>query len=105
MRCDLWVLSSTPRRFSVRLRYLTAPLAALAVLTAGTPSLAEPTTKVPQLQRRALLSATAYQPGPISGTQLPTSSVNGITIPFPGQPIPGFSAIVPLHGNRLLAMP
>nr|MDT0660746.1 esterase-like activity of phytase family protein [Micromonospora sp. DSM 115978] len=62
------------------------------------------------LRERALLSATAYQPGPVSGTQLAPTTVNGITSPFPGQPIPGFSAVIPARagdrsGNRLLAMP
>ena len=57
------------------------------------------------LKSRAILSATAWQPGPVSGTQLSTAPVNGITAPFPGQPIPGFSAVIPLSGSRLLAMP
>jgi hypothetical protein len=57
------------------------------------------------LRSRAILSATAYQSGPVSGTQLPTAPVNGISAPFPGQPVPGFSAVLPLSGNRLLAMP
>jgi hypothetical protein len=57
------------------------------------------------LRSRAILPATAYQPGPVSGTQLPTAPVNGISAPFPGQPVPGFSAVIPLHGDRLLAMP
>ncbi|BCB79240.1 esterase-like activity of phytase family protein [Phytohabitans flavus] len=64
----------------------------------------------PELKSRAILSATAYQPGPISGTQLAPTPVNGITPPFPGQPIPGFSAVIPASagdtsGRRLLAMP
>lgn len=64
----------------------------------------------PTLLSRALYSATAYQPGPISGTQLPPDTVNGVTPPFDGQPIPGFSAVIPaspydLSGKRLLAMP
>jgi len=63
-----------------------------------------------KLSGRALLSATAYQPGPISGTQLPPTTVNGVTPPFPGQPIPGFSAVIPAtpgdrSGTSLLAMP
>ncbi len=62
------------------------------------------------LQSRALLSATAYQPGPVSGTQLDPAPVNGVSAPFPGQPIPGFSAVIPAEagdrsGRRLLAMP
>ncbi|GIH21700.1 hypothetical protein Aph01nite_00100 [Acrocarpospora phusangensis] len=63
-----------------------------------------------RLRDRALLSATDYQPGPVSGTQLPPTPVNGITPPFAGQPIPGFSAVIPAtrgskSANRLLAMP
>ena len=63
-----------------------------------------------RLDARAILSATAYQPGPVSGTQLPPTTVNGITPPFPGQPIPGFSAVLPARpggtsAERLLAMP
>ncbi|MEU8299845.1 esterase-like activity of phytase family protein [Micromonospora sp. NPDC048909] len=62
------------------------------------------------LRGRALISATAYQPGPVSGTQLAPTPVNGIAAPFPGQPIPGFSAVIPARagdrsGERLLAMP
>ncbi|GIE75291.1 hypothetical protein Aph02nite_12410 [Actinoplanes philippinensis] len=57
------------------------------------------------LRSRAILPATAYQRGPVSGTQLPTAPVNGIAAPFPGQPVPGFSAVLPLAGDRLLAMP
>ncbi|GAB1819545.1 esterase-like activity of phytase family protein [Herbidospora sp. RD11066] len=62
------------------------------------------------LRDRAILSATDYQPGPISGTLLAKTPVNGITPPFPGQPIPGFSAVIPnargsKNANRLLAMP
>ncbi|GAA4468186.1 hypothetical protein GCM10023170_081780 [Phytohabitans houttuyneae] len=74
----------------------------------------------PVLKSRAILSATAYQPGPVSGTQLAPTPVNGITPPFPGQPIPGFSAVIQAPGpagsgprsaastapgDRLLAMP
>ncbi|MFC0532551.1 esterase-like activity of phytase family protein [Phytohabitans kaempferiae] len=64
----------------------------------------------PELKSRALLSATAYQPGPVSGTQLAPDTVNGVTPPFPGQPIPGFSAVISANpgdtsGRRLLAMP
>jgi len=60
-----------------------------------------------QLLKRALIPATDYQPGPVSGTQLPPTTVNGVTPPFPGQPIPGFSAVIPADhaAHRLLAMP
>lgn len=46
------------------------------------------------LAKRAIIPATAYQPGPVSGTQLAPDTLNGITPPFPGQPIPGFSAVI-----------
>ncbi|BAL89854.1 hypothetical protein AMIS_46340 [Actinoplanes missouriensis 431] len=58
------------------------------------------------LDKRAIIPATAYQPGPVSGTQLSTEPVLGITAPFPGQPIPGFSAVIPGSSRgRYLAMP
>ncbi|WP_433824724.1 esterase-like activity of phytase family protein [Actinoplanes sp. CA-015351] len=60
----------------------------------------------PTLDGRALIPATAYQPGPVSGTQLAPDTVNGITPPFPGQPIPGFSAVITSDKpGRFLAMP
>ena len=62
----------------------------------------------PTLRGRALLPATAYQPGPPSGAA--TNPANGVTPPYPGQPVPGFSAVLPYRpgdrsGRRLLAMP
>ncbi|WP_202925892.1 esterase-like activity of phytase family protein [Goekera deserti] len=62
----------------------------------------------PTLLSRALLSATAYQPGPPSGAA--TTPANGVTPPYPGQPVPGFSAVLPAEagrsdGRHLLAMP
>lgn len=56
----------------------------------------------PELRGRALIPATDYQPGPPSGAA--TTPANGVTPPYPGQPIPGFSAVLP-DGGRLLAMP
>ncbi|SDT49541.1 esterase-like activity of phytase family protein [Actinoplanes derwentensis] len=85
--------------------------AAVIVLIPAAPAQANPRpaphphSSVVTLKSRAILSATAYQPGPVSGTQLSTAPVNGISAPFPGQPIPGFSAVLPLARNRLLAMP
>jgi len=46
----------------------------------------------PTLEARAILPADAYQPGPPSGAFI--SPHNGVTPPFPGQPIPGFSAVL-----------
>lgn len=62
----------------------------------------------PTLLARSLLPATDYQPGPPSGAGI--TPANGVTPPFPGQPVPGFSAVLPYRpgdrsGRRLLAMP
>src|SRR5262245_19182669 len=57
----------------------------------------------PELIARALLPADAYQPGPPSGASIGAS--HGVTPPFPGQPIPGFSAILNLSDGTYQAMP
>ena len=57
----------------------------------------------PTLLGRAILSATAYQPGPPSGNFI--TGDNGIVPPFPGQPIPGFSAVLDAAHGELWAMP
>jgi hypothetical protein len=57
----------------------------------------------PELLGRATLSATAYQPGPPSGAAV--TPANGIVPPFPGQPIPGFSAVLDGPGDTFDAMP
>jgi hypothetical protein len=80
--------------------------AAALVLAGAAPASGHGSDRAVTLRARALLSATAYQPGPPSGTQLAPTPVNGVTPPFPGQPIPGFSAIIPATTpGRLLAMP
>jgi hypothetical protein len=57
----------------------------------------------PTLLARAILPSDAYQPGPPSGA-LATPD-NGVTVPFPGQPIPGFSAVLPIGGGAYWGMP
>jgi hypothetical protein len=57
----------------------------------------------PRLLGRAILPADAYQPGPPSGAFI--SPDNGVTPPFPGQPIPGFSAVLDAGGGTFWAMP
>ncbi|MFI0419478.1 esterase-like activity of phytase family protein [Spongiactinospora sp. 9N601] len=53
----------------------------------------------------ASLPAVTYVPGsPISGTQLGTAPVNGVTAPFPGQPVQGFSGIVDRHDGTFEAL-
>lgn len=55
------------------------------------------------LLARAILPSDAYQPGPPSGTLVAPD--NGVVPPFPGQPIPGFSAVLDAGGGTFLAMP
>jgi hypothetical protein len=57
----------------------------------------------PTLLGRAILPADAYQPGPPSGAFI--SPDNGAAPPFPGQPIPGFSAVLDAGGGTFWAMP
>jgi hypothetical protein len=52
---------------------------------------------------RAILPSDAYQPGPVSGAAV--TPVNGVTPPFPGQPIPGFSAVLDAGQGEFWAMP
>lgn len=59
--------------------------------------------QAPTLLARAILPATAYQPGPPSGAFI--AGDNGIVPPFPGQPIPGFSAVLDAKDGTFLAMP
>lgn len=56
-----------------------------------------------RLLGRAILAADAYQPGPPSGAFV--ASENGVAPPFPGQPIPGFSAILDAGHGEFWAMP
>jgi glycerophosphoryl diester phosphodiesterase len=57
----------------------------------------------PRLVARAILPSDAYQPGPPSGALV--NPDNGVTPPFPGQPIPGFSAVLRAGGGTYWGMP
>jgi hypothetical protein len=57
----------------------------------------------PTLLGRAILPSDAYQEGPPSGSMVAPN--NGVTPPFPGQPIPGFSAILDAGKGEFWAMP
>ena len=57
----------------------------------------------PTLLARAIYPANLYQPGPVSGTFI--TGDNGITPPFNGQPIPGFSAVLDAKDGTFYAMP
>src|SRR5262245_14175832 len=43
----------------------------------------------------AEIPSTYRQPGPKSGQFTGTATVNGVTPPYTGQPIPGFSGVIP----------
>ena len=73
-----------------------------AVPTAS-PALAKNAGDTPVLLARAILPSDAYQPGPISGTLITPD--NGVTLPFPGQPVPGFSAVLDAGDGTFWAMP
>jgi hypothetical protein len=74
-----------------------ACLAAFAALAAAQDG-GEPT-----LLARAILASDAYQPGPSSGAAIAPN--NGVTPPFPGQPIPGFSAVLDAGHGTFWGMP
>jgi glycerophosphoryl diester phosphodiesterase len=57
----------------------------------------------PTLLGRAILPSDAYQPGPPSGALIPPD--NGVTVPFPSQPIPGFSAVLDAGRGVFWGMP
>ena len=86
------------------MRVLSGALAAAALAVAA---FAAPATaaddKPPTLLGRAILPSDAYQPGPPSGAFI--TGDNGVTPPFPGQPIPGFSAVLDAGHGEFWAMP
>ena len=57
----------------------------------------------PVLLARAIYPADRFQPGPASGAFI--TGDNGAVPPFPGQPIPGFSAVLDIGDGTFWAMP
>src|SRR5512132_1105204 len=86
------------------MRVLSAALAAaaLAIAAFAAPAVAAD-DRPPRLLGRAILPSDAYQPGPPSGAFI--TGDNGVTPPFPGQPIPGFSAVLDAGHGEFWAMP
>ena len=85
------------------MRVFAAALAAGAML-AGVASLAQAADdREATLLGRAILPADAYQPGPPSGAFITPD--NGVTTPFPSQPVPGFSAVLDAGHGEFWAMP
>ena len=85
------------------MRVLAAVVAAgLALLGLGTLAQAADDREA-TLLARAILPADAYQPGPPSGAFIAPD--NGVTTPFPSQPLPGFSAVLDVGHGEFWAMP
>jgi hypothetical protein len=79
------------------------PIVALTVALAITVTAAAGSEREPTLLARAILPSDAYQPGPPSGNFI--TGDNFVTPPFPGQPIPGFSAVLDAGRGSFWAMP
>jgi hypothetical protein len=79
--------------------------ALLATLSLATAAAVAPAAddQEPTLLGRAILPSDAYQPGPPSGAFIPPD--NGVTPPFPSQPIPGFSAVLDAGHGEFWGMP
>src|SRR5215212_4784114 len=58
-----------------------------------------------QLEARAILPANVSAPGPPSGAALGPGPINGVDLPFPRQPVQGFSGVLKYGNNRWLALP
>lgn len=85
------------------MRALIGSVAAAMFLGAAAPAPAPPEAPEAVLLGRAILSATAYQPGPPSGATIRGS--NGVVPPLPGQALPGFSALLDAGDGALWGMP
>jgi hypothetical protein len=81
---------------------LTAALAITVTAAAGN-TRSDHSKREPTLLARAILPSDAYQPGPESGAFI--TGDNGVTPPFPGQPIPGVSAVLDAGSGHVLGMP
>ena len=57
------------------------------------------------LEGRAVLPAKTFADGPVSGTLLGSAPVNGIPVPFPSQPVQGFSGAVEAGDGQYWVMP
>jgi len=86
-----------------RIRAGAATGVTLALALAAPALAAKPDTVT--LEGRAVLPARSFAPGPLSGTLLGSAPINGVTPPFPGQPVQGFSAVLDAGHGRFWAMP
>src|SRR6266545_4260891 len=51
------------------------------------------------LEGRAVLPAQTFAPGPVSGTLLGSTPINGVAVPFASQPVQGVSAVLDAGGG------
>ena len=79
------------------------PLVAVPAVASARPPEPARHERQPVLLARAILPSDAYQPGPDSGSQV--APANGVTPPFKGQPIPGFSGVLPAGRGEYWGMP
>jgi glycerophosphoryl diester phosphodiesterase len=93
----------------VRRTHSLAAAAALALALVAAPAAradhGPPADGNARLLARAVLPAATFAPGPRSGTLLGPGPINGISVPFPGQPVQGFSATLPAGHGRYWVMP
>jgi len=86
-------------------------LAVAAALALAAPAAAQARDHAPpspgqaELLARAVLPARTFAPGPASGTLLGPAPINGVPVPFAGQPVQGFSATLPAGHGRYWVMP
>lgn len=93
-----------PKRASAAIIMGTAVALAVGVLL--TPSQASPSSRHPVLVGRAVLPALTLADGPPAGAFFHPVTDNGVSLPRPGQPVEGFSAIVDgREPGEFLAMP
>ena len=74
----------------------------LALAPAGHPQALASAT--PTLVGRAVLPAATFARGPASGARIGPGPINGQSVPFPQQPVQGFSALLRLGADRYLGL-
>ena len=91
--------------------FLAVALALALALALAAPAAAQARNDAPPapgqatLLARAVLPARTFAPGPVSGTLLGPAPINGVPVPFDGQPVQGFSATMPAGHGRYRVMP
>lgn len=90
--------------------YTTSPASTVTATSVTRPTSTPRPTRTPRpetrsiLERYAVLPAATFAEGPPSGTLLGAAPINGQELPFPGQPVQGFSAIIDNNDGTYWAM-